>query len=113
MFGGADQSAGFEKKVGKTEFVKIAIYETQKYFHRYAPQVISQDNTSAIITAAYRRYPVKITIKAGDEYRITVSSTIEDRYIDKWIANLEKNVREAVAVGKVASESGKCIGVCK
>jgi hypothetical protein len=82
----------FQKTVDSDVFINTATEVVIHYFRKYNPTVIQSDENHAVLTVKFGRHEVRINITASDQYRIEITSNIDTAYLNKWIANLRKNI---------------------
>jgi hypothetical protein len=74
------------------QIVDVAADAIIKYFGRHRPWVKIEGN-KVHGEAKYDKYNVKIDVTvSGNSYNIEIDSRIGDDYINKWKANLKKNI---------------------
>jgi uncharacterized protein (UPF0303 family) len=79
---------------GQERLLEIAKNETLLYFRRYQAEAEISGN-KVIAQAQYGKYPVtiEITVNGERDFDIDIRSTVKESYIQKWKANLRKNIQ--------------------
>jgi hypothetical protein len=82
--------------VDKQVFLNTAVRAIVGYFRRYKPeaQVVSENRVQG--SASYGRHPITIyvDIPEDNKYTISIESPVRQPYIDRWIANIEKRIKD-------------------
>jgi hypothetical protein len=80
--------------VDKQIFLNTAVRAITDYFRRYKPeaQVVSENRVQG--TASYGKHSVTIYVNVTEDnkYTVSIESTVNQDYIDKWIANIERRI---------------------